>query len=137
MPTATKISTLWIVVLFNIVFADILSVMYPGFISEVSSGVVEGVTLTPALLVIAAVFLEVAIAMIYLARALRRGVSRTVNLVAVAITILFVVGGGSLKAHYIFFASIEVAVLLYIAFLAWNWKVCEITDTEDGGSLFV
>ncbi|MDE0852629.1 hypothetical protein, partial [Yoonia sp.] len=103
--------TLWIVVLFNI----ILSFMYPRFHTKISTGGIAGVTITSAFLLIAAVFVEIAVAMIFLTLARRQRTVRTVNLIAVVISILFVVGGGSLTAHYIFFASTEVIVLIYIA----------------------
>lgn len=122
MPIANKISVLWIVVLFNMIFADIFSFMYPGFLAKVSTGEIDGVTITPGFLLIAAVFVEIAIAMIFLTLALPERTAQTVNLIAVVITLLFVVGGGSLIAHYIFFASIEVIVLIYIAKLAWAWR---------------
>lgn len=122
MPVATEISTLWIVVLFNMIFADILGFMYPGFVGEVLTGVVGGITITPAFLVVAAVFIEIAIVMIYLTRTLPAHISRIANLIAAGVTIAFVIGGGSLTLHYIFFATIEVGVLIYIAYLAWHWK---------------
>ncbi len=118
MPRTTRISTLWIVVMFNMAFADILSFMDPTFLAQVATGSVEGVTITPMFLLLAAVLVEVAIVMIFLTRALSPRASRVANYVAAVITILFVVGGGSLKSHYIFFATIEVAALLYIAYLA-------------------
>ena len=122
MPRATQISTLWIVVMINMVFADILSFMFPGFLAQITTGAVDGVVITPMFLLLAAVFVEVGIAMIYLSRALRPRASRIANLVAVGVTILFVIGGGSLTPHYIFFAGIEVIVLLYIGALAWGWR---------------
>ena len=125
MPTPTKITMLWIVVLINMAFADILSLFYPGAIDEVASGVVEGVVLTPVFLLVAAVFIEIGIVMIFLTGTLAPRTSRIANLTAAAFTILFVVGGGSLKLHYIFFGSAEVIALLYIAYLAWNWRNCE------------
>jgi len=122
MPLASKISTLWIVVLFNMIFADILSFMYPEFLAQITTGIVEGIKITPLFLLIAAVFIEVAIAMVYLTRVLSPRASRFANLVAVVIIILFVVGGGSLTPHYIFFATVEVITMLYIAYLAWTWR---------------
>ncbi len=121
MHLSTKISTLWVVVMINMVFADILSFMDPEFLTQVATGVVAGITITPMFLLLAAIFIEVGILMIYLTRALNRRASRIVNLIAVTITILFVVGGGSLKPHYILFASVEVIAMLYIAYLAWTW----------------
>ncbi len=122
MPLASKISTLWIVVLFNMIFADILSFMYPEFLAQITTGIVEGIKITPLFLLIAAIFVEIAIAMVYLTRVLSPRASRFANLVAVVIIILFVVGGGSLTPHYIFFATVEVITMLYIAYLAWTWR---------------
>jgi len=125
MSATTKISTLWIVVLFNMVFADVLSFIYPGVLTEIATGVVEGVTITPVLLVVSAVFIEIAIVMIYLSRVLKPRYCRIVNLSAVVITMLFIVGGGSLKLHYLFFGSCEVIALLYIGYLSWNLRTSE------------
>ncbi len=122
MPIASKISTLWVVVLFNMGFADILSFMVPDFMSQILTGEVEGVVITPLFLLVAAIFIEVAIVMIYASRALSPRASRRANLGAAAVTILFIVGGGSLTPHYIFFALVEVITLLYIVFLAWTWR---------------
>ena len=122
MPVATKISTLWIVVMINMAFADILSFMLPEFAVQIQSGEVDGVVITPMFMLVAAVLIEVGILMIYLTRALGLRASRYSNLGAVALTILFIVGGGSLTPHYIFMASVEVLALLYIAYLAWTWR---------------
>lgn len=122
MPTPIKIATLWGVVMFNMAFADILSFMTPGLLQQAATGTLDGITITPMFLLIAAIFIEIAIAMIYLTPALPQRTSRIANLIAVGITILFVVGGGSLMPHYVFFASIELAAMLYIAYLAWTWR---------------
>ena len=121
MSRTGKISTLWIVVMFNMGFADILSFMYPSFLAQITTGAVDGVTITPMFLLVAAIFIEIAIAMIYLTRVLHRSANRIANLAAALVTILFVVGGGSTTPHYIFFAGIEVLLLLYIIYLAWTW----------------
>lgn len=120
MSVTQKISSLWIVILFNMVFADVLSFMSPGFIAQVTTGVIDGISITPMFLVVAAVFIQIPIAMVYFTRALSRRASCRCNFVAVGVTILFVVGGGSVMPHYIFFASVEVLALLYIAYLAWG-----------------
>jgi hypothetical protein len=122
MSVTQKIAALWIVVLFNMAFADILSFISPGFVAQVSTGAIDGITITPMFLLIAAVFIQIPIAMMFLTRVLRPRVNRLCNLVAVVLTVLFVVGGGSLMPHYIFMASIEVIALIYIAVLAWGMR---------------
>lgn len=122
MSVTQKIAALWIVVLFNMAFADILSFISPGFVAQVSTGAIDGITITPMFLLIAAVFIQIPIAMMFLTWVLRPRVNRLCNLVAVVLTVLFVVGGGSLMPHYIFMASIEVIALIYIAVLAWGMR---------------
>jgi Family of unknown function (DUF6326) len=118
-----RLSTLWIFIMFNMVFADILSFMYPGALKEVLTGYAGGVHVTPGFLFGAAVVTEIPIAMIVLSRVLKHRVNRWANIVAGVITIAYVIGGGSLnQIHYIFFAAMEVACALLIVWYAWKWR---------------
>jgi hypothetical protein len=118
-----KLSTLWIFLMFNMVFADIFSFMYPGFLKQIVAGtVVDGTQITPEFLLIAAIVTEISIAMVLLSRLLKYGLNRWVNIIGAIITILWVIGGGSATLHYIFFASIEVVCALVIIWLAWKWR---------------
>ena len=119
----TRLSALWVVVMFNMVFADILSFMYPGAMKEVLTGYAGGIHVTPGFLLGAAVLTEIPIAMILLSRVLKHGANRWANIVAGVITIAYVIGGGSLnQIHYLFFAAIEVACALLIIWYAWKWQ---------------
>ena len=118
-----RLSLLWVFIMFNMVFADILSFMYPGALKEVLTGYAGGVHVTPGFLLGAAVVTEIPIAMIVLSRVLKHGVNRWANIVAGVITIAYVIGGGSLnQIHYIFFAAMEVACALLIVWYAWKWR---------------
>jgi hypothetical protein len=117
-----RLSTLWTFLMFNMVFADILSFMYPGFMSQILAGNAEGTPITPMFLLIAGVVTEISIAMVFLSRFLKHGLNRWVNIIGGVITILWVIGGGSLAPHYIFFASVEVLCSLVIIGMAWNWR---------------
>ena len=121
MDMKVKLSTLWIVVMFNMVFADILSFMLPDFLEILETGQAGGVPITQEMLLIFAVFLEIPIVMIILSRVLKVSVNRWANIIAAVITILFVVGGGSTDLHYIFFATVEVVCMLLIMWYAWRW----------------
>ena len=117
-----RLSTLWTFLMFNMVFADILSFMYPGFMAQILAGHAEGTPITPMFLLIAGVVTEISIAMVFLSRFLKHGVNRWANIIGGIVTILWVIGGGSLAPHYIFFASIEVLCSLVIIGMAWNWR---------------
>lgn len=120
MDMRVQLSTLWIFVLFNMVFADIVGFMNPGALGEIMTGAV-GVAITQELLLVFSILLEIPIAMIFLSRVLKYRANRWANIVAGLITILFVIGGGSTYLSYIFFATVEVACMLLIIWYAWNW----------------
>lgn len=116
----SKLSTLWIVVLFNIVFADIVGFINPGALEGIISGE-TGFQITQGLLVVFAVLLEIPIVMIFLSRVLNRRANQLANTLAVVLTILFVIGGGSEHLSYLFFATIEILSMLLILWFAWTW----------------
>ena len=115
-----RLSTLWIVVMFNMAFADIVGFLNPGALEEIMAGAV-GFEITQGLLLVFAILLEIPIAMIILSRILKYSLNRWANIIAVVITILFVVGGGNTSLSYIFFATIEVVCMLLIIWYAWKW----------------
>jgi Sec-independent protein secretion pathway component TatC len=114
-----RLSTLWVVVMFNMVFADILTFIKPGALQELWAGQ-AGVQVTPGVLLAFAILLEIPIAMIFLSRVLKPAPNRWANTVAAVITTAFVVGGGSLTPHYAFFAAVEVACMGLIVWSVWS-----------------
>jgi len=122
MKLQTKLSTLWIVVMFNMLFADILTFMVPGFLETLMTGYSEDIKITQELLLIFALLLEIPILMIFLSRVLQPKLNRLLNIFASIITISFVIGGGSFIYHYMFFATIEVVCMLAIIWYAFRWK---------------
>jgi len=122
MTTQTKISTLWIVVMFNMVYADILSFLNGEFLQGLMEGHIEGITYTVWIPVIAAVILQIPITMIFLSRYLVREKNRPANIVAAVATIVFVVGGGSPEPHYFILAGAEIICLCSIINFAWKWR---------------
>lgn len=120
-----KLSTLWVFVLFNMVFADIVGFMNPGALEIIIKGEV-GIHITQKLLLLFSIMLEIPIAMIFLSRILKYRANRWANIIAAIITILFVIGGGDAYLSYIFFASIEVVTMLFIIRSAWRWREEEV-----------
>ena len=116
----SKLSALWILVVFNMVFADIVGFMNPGALEGIMKGQ-TGFEITQGLLVVFAVLLEIPIAMILLSRVLNRRANQLANTAAVVLTTLFVIGGRSEHLSYVFFATIEVLSMLLILRFAWTW----------------
>lgn len=119
------LSTLWVVVMINMLKADILSLYIPGATEEVAKTAASTGTPIPQLMLGGAIMMEISILMIILSRILKYGLNRWLNLIASIITIVFVVGGGVAYPHYIFIASVEVICLLLILWNAWKWRNVE------------
>ena len=118
--TKVLLSTLWIVVMINMLMADILSLYIPGALDELAK--FAGETPITQLMLGGAIMMEISTAMIFLSRVLKYKANRWANIITSIITIVFVVGGGSPYPHYIFIATIEVACLLLIVWNAWKWS---------------
>jgi len=117
MDIRAKLSTLWIVVMFNMVFADIL-----GFQMTLMSGNLTPEIQVPAWgMLIFAIILQIPILMIFLSRILKQTASRWANTVAAVITTAFVVLGGSTDIVYIFFAGMEILCMGLIVRYARTW----------------
>ena len=116
-----KLSTLWIFMLLNVIFADIHGLLKPGFLEEIMTGTVNGTQMTEGLLLLGAVMIEVPIAMVLLSRVLKYRVNRWVNIIAGAMTIALVINNRPAAPDQIFFATIEVGCMSLIVWYAWTW----------------
>jgi hypothetical protein len=119
--TKVLLSTLWIVVMINMLKADILSLYIPGSAEELARTSASAGASIPQLMLGGAIMMEISIVMILLSRVLKYNVNRWVNIIAGIITIVFVVGGGASYPHYIFIATVEVICLVLIIWNAWKW----------------
>lgn len=118
--TKTLLSTLWIVVMINMLKADILSLFIPGAAEELAR--TAGDTPIPLLMLGGAVMMEISTLMILLSRVLKYRVNRWANIITSLITIAFVIGGRVSYPHYLFIAAVEVVCLLLIIWFAWTWR---------------
>lgn len=114
-----RISTLWIVVMFNMVFADVLTMQIPEFARELADGTTD-VEITEGMMLASAVLIAIPIAMIFFARVLGDTANRWTNTAASIITAVFIVGGAEFVAHYYFFAVVELVCLLLIVRFVWH-----------------
>jgi hypothetical protein len=124
--TKTLLSTLWVVVMINMLKADILSLYIPGSAEEVARTAASTGAPIPQLMLGGAIMMEISIAMIILSRVLKYGINRWVNIIVSLITMAFVVGGGVSYPHYLFIATVEVICLLMIIWFAWKWHNPEV-----------
>ncbi|MBE9044602.1 hypothetical protein IQ255_09330 [Pleurocapsales cyanobacterium LEGE 10410] len=122
MDIKALLSTLWIFVLFNMIFRDLHEFGRPGFLEEIMTGVVNGVQITEGLMLIGGIMAEIPISMVLLSRVLKYRVNRWANIIAGAITIAMIINNGVKDLDDIFFAAIEIVALSVVIWCAWKWR---------------
>ena len=126
------LSTSWIFVTLNYLYADVLILL--GGIGPSTPEEAERVASlsSPDMLLVAAVYLEMAMVMAVLSRILPHGMARWTNVVVAAVHILGGVASLFVVTHpvfYTFFVAVEVTGLLFIIGYAWTWR-----EPEPAGS---
>jgi hypothetical protein len=117
-----KLSLLWIFVILNMAYADILSLMDP---TSIIRGIMAGDPLPPGGLLAGAMVMETSIAMVILSWVLNYKVNRWVStIIGVFMIWQIVIGGHGL--YYAFFAAVEAACILLIIWFAWKWTNPEV-----------
>lgn len=122
MDVRLKLSLLWIFLLLNMAYADILSLMDA---TSPIRNIMAGAPMPSGGLLAGAIVMETAIIMILLSQVLKRNVNRWVNIIIGLFNIVYIVTGGH-GLYYLFFASIEVASLLLIIWFALKWPKPEV-----------
>jgi hypothetical protein len=114
----SKLSLLWIFVVCNMAYADILSLM--DATSPIRK-IMNGAYIPSGGLLAGAILMETAIIMIVSSRFLPFKINKWANIIVAVINIIAIVTGGH-GTYYLFFAAIEVLTILLIIWIAWKWK---------------
>jgi DMSO/TMAO reductase YedYZ heme-binding membrane subunit len=112
-----RLSTLWILVLMNMIYADIYSII----VELVNKNTLDINGDVKVVMAIAAIVTNIPIFMIYLSRVLPYKWNRWGNIIAGVLTIIYIIGGGSSTPHYIIVATVEIILLLIIIVTSWKW----------------
>ena len=119
----TKLSALWIVVLFNMLFRDIHEFARTGFLEEMLAMTSNGAQIPEGLLLAAAMVLEIPIAMIFLTQVLNIKVNRWANIIAAVFMMMAIVSNNlAPDLDDLFYVVFECAALFAIIWYAWGWS---------------
>ena len=124
MERQVGLSMLWVFLVVNFLYADILALF-----DSVYNGKISGVQFTQALLVSGAVLVEIPMVMIILSRVLKYKANRWINIIAgIAYTVdtlvtqfIVPIMNGTTTSYYLFFGAIEIPTTLFIVWYAWKW----------------
>lgn len=119
----TKLSALWIVVLFNMVFRDFHEFLRSGYLEELLAMTSNGAQVPEGLLLAAAFALEIPISMIFLTQVLDVKISRWANMAAAVFMVVAIVSNNlSPDLDDVFFYIAACLALLAIVRYAWRWS---------------
>lgn len=120
-----RLSMLWIFLVANYLYCDVLSLMDPTFQRALLQGGPPGLPMTEGFLLGAGILMEIPMAMILISRLLEHRSNRCFNLVASLLMTTVQIGsfwmGTGPTLHYLFFSALEVGTALTIAWTAWKW----------------
>jgi len=119
----TTITLLWTTVMFLMIFADIFSIILE---LELGNTIQIPIDVTTAM-AIAAVVTAIPILMIVFSWVLPYKINRRANIIVGIFTIIYVIAGGTLVAHYIILAGLEVILLVSIIIISLKWKQEKLT----------
>jgi hypothetical protein len=128
-PTALDrkvlLSTLWIFVVLNMLYCDVVSLMDAGLLKQYLAGNVNGMTMTQGFLLGAGILMAMWIAMVLLSRVLTYRANRWANIIAgiLATAVQFASLVFTPPAmYYLFFSILEIAGTASIVWFAWTWR---------------
>ncbi len=124
--TKITLSILWVFVLINMIYADIIGMMRPNYLETLARLSKE---LSGETILFFAILMEIPIIMIPLSFLLKRKVNRIINFIAVPLCISWVIVpslvpslGDDTPLSYVFFAAIEVLSMLIIFRINLKWQ---------------
>jgi len=130
--TKMLLSTLWVFVLFNLIFRDIHEIPTRDFLEQALTGTINGVVITDELLLLGGIMIELMIMMVLLARVLPYSLNRWTNIIIGALSIgITVMNNTAPDLDDAFFAAIQVAALACLVWFAWRWKKQEATEFNE------
>jgi uncharacterized protein DUF6326 len=113
------LSTLWIFVMFNYLYADLLMMIvnpasYQRAVAKMTAATILGFV----------VLMEILIAMLLLSRVLPYRANRWANIIGGLLGTAFVAVtlGGNPPVYYVVLSSLEIACTLFIVWYAWTWR---------------
>lgn len=121
-----RYSALWAFTSLNYLYADLVNLMDKNILKQYQSGVVDGTRITPGFLTLAAGFMQVPLANVFLPQVIKN--EKTLRWVQIASgTLMTLVQSGTLfmgkpAPHYVLFSTIEIGTTAYIAIDAIRWK---------------
>ena len=130
------LTTLWVFVMFNYLYCDVMALMDSVTLKQFLEGKAAGMDTTQGFFLTAAILMEIPMAMILLSMVLKYKANRWSNIIAgtimtvVQFSSLFI--GSAPTIYYMFFSIIEITCTSSIVWHAWRWRNHGVQLKVDG-----
>ncbi len=123
-----KLATLWMSLMFLIIYLDYFHLYMPSKIEDIQTGRVFEFDITQGFLLAALASVTIPALMIFLSVVLPAKVNRWTNIIIAALYITYMLFNlaGEAWIHMVFGAVVEVVLLCLIIRYAWKWPRIEI-----------
>ena len=125
--TKVKLAALWTSFMMLYIYADIFSFYRPGYLRHIEEGFMGPLLANQTNLAVAGLLMAIPALMIAFSVTLKTKGSKIVNIVVSILYIFVNIGNlvGETWIYYLFYGAIEIAINLYIIYIAFKWKQTE------------
>lgn len=125
--TKIKLAALWTSFMILYIYADILSFYRPGYLGHIEEGFMGPLQANQTNLAVAGLLMAIPALMIAFSVIFERKGNKIVNIVVSILYIFVNIANliGETWIYYLFYGVIEIAINIYIIYIAFKWKQTE------------
>lgn len=125
--TKIKLAALWTSFMILYIYADIFSLYRPGYIGHIEEGFMGPLQANQTNLAVAGLLMAIPALMIAFSVILKVKANKIVNIVVAILYVFVNIANliGETWIYYLFYGAIEIAINLYIFYIAFTWKHAE------------
>jgi hypothetical protein len=126
-----KLACLWTSFMFLYIYVDYFHLYMPSTLTDILKGKVFVFDISQAFLLIAMIMVTLPVLMIFISVVLPAKVNRILNIIVAILFIPYMLFNlvGEAWMHMVFAAIVEVLLLCFIIYYAWNWPLVKKEET--------
>jgi hypothetical protein len=128
-PTQLRLGAVWIFVVLNYLYCDLLGLMDSHLLRQYLAGEVGGIEVSQGFLLASSALMEIPMAAIPAALLLSGPIGRTVQLAAGSVMTVVQAASltfGEATVYYLFFSVVEIGGTAAVVVIAWRWRPARV-----------
>ncbi|MHA7057834.1 DUF6326 family protein [Aquimarina sp. M1] len=117
-----KLFSLWLFIIFNIIFRDIHQMTLKSHLEMLLTGYYNGMEVTETIMLLGAVIVNIPISMLLVSLFTKQHINKRINIIAGSLMPLILLTTTPTDMDDIFHLTIEILALISIVTTSFNWK---------------